>query len=234
MIDNEELITGPTGDTGPTGATGPTGDTGPTGNTGPTGVTGPTGNIGPTGSSGTVSAINVFVQNSDSQSPYYFDFNYDATAHDGAFQIISSTELGYGVTGGMDLISNLTYVNIQYKYDVGGEWSEPGVSDKNRQIVKIILPSAVIHPGKVIYINLSVPGAFSTGQNYKLYPVVAAASVELIYKHNATSLISEAGYGIDPVYQSYVDGLLQTSSVGTLMLISNGNNWWQISPLYIS
>ncbi len=52
MIDESELITGPTGNTGPTGATGPTGDTGPTGATGPTGDTGPTGATGNTGSQG--------------------------------------------------------------------------------------------------------------------------------------------------------------------------------------
>jgi len=55
VVQDDELVTGPTGPTGATGDTGPTGatsDTGPTGATGDTGPTGATGDTGPTGATG--------------------------------------------------------------------------------------------------------------------------------------------------------------------------------------
>ncbi len=212
MIDNEELITGPTG---------------PAGNNGAAGDTGPTGPAGPTGTGGDNNVINVVVQSSDSEQPYYFNPTYDASQNSNVFQLISSTELGSGVTGGMNLTSNLTYVNIKYLYDSNMSDGN-GTSNVNRQIVNVILPSATLHSGKLVYITILIPGTTFGNSNYMIFPKVNDG-LEYIIKTSGDSLSSAP-----PVYNGINGGALSLNSFGTIMLISNGVNWHQISPLYIS
>ena len=215
MIDNEELITGPTG---------------PAGNNGAAGDTGPTGPAGPTGTGGDNNVINVVVQSSYPGQPYYFNPTYDASAseNNNLFQLISSAELGYGVTGGMNLTSNLTYVNIKYFFD-GNQYDNSGTRNVNRQIVNVILPSATLHSGKLMYITMTSYGAgwLYGDSNYMIFMKVKDGS-EYIIKTDGGSLSSAP-----PVYGGSNGGALQVNNFGTIMLISNGVNWHQISPFYI-
>lgn len=209
MINNEELITGPTGAVGPTGSngvTGPTGLIGPTGDIGATGQMGPTGPTGLQGDTGPTATVSMNISN---------DYVFGTTGVSG---IAGPTAVPISVDYSADLTNFITYKEIQFGYQ----------NSQTYEKLTIILPAATSNVGKMLLIKITK----KDGESFMFGP-----TPELIFNSSSNDIInwpvSFAGDSDALVDKSGVTIGLNSGYVNkTFVLFAKTANTWEFLSLF--